>query len=253
MEVMQKPEAMLHKSEQGSNPMAFFASLCGAYAVARPADATQRVWLAGTDPLGRYRLSRTQAPLLAEDFREGTLIHRPRTRAVRSMAKGLKKTTETIAISFSVDESAANTFTETTVSLPLDPLNNEVFVVQAINVDPFSPDALASTDTSILVNVSTVPQATISNLSDPQVLAIGSRAIRAAGFADGGVGFSHSSMETPTAEMDYIAIIATNDFNVSVLGVNNLVPKGASGRMWGYRAKAEPSIYAALVQSELLS
>ena len=48
---------------------------------------------------------------------------------------GFKKTSEVLTISGSVTETAANTFTQQTVSLPLDPLNNEVFVVLAIDLD----------------------------------------------------------------------------------------------------------------------
>ena len=55
------------------------------------------------------------------------------------MVKGLKQTSSTVAIGFSAIESAANTFTQTTVDLNLDPLNNEVFVVLAIDLNPTSP------------------------------------------------------------------------------------------------------------------
>jgi len=36
-------------------------------------------------------------------------------------------------------------------------------------------------------------------------------------------------------------------------GLANVAAKSASGRLWGYRAKADASTYAALVQSEVLS
>jgi len=38
-----------------------------------------------------------------------------------------------------------------------------------------------------------------------------------------------------------------------LLGTNNLAAKDVSGRVWGYRARADASTYAALVQSEVLS
>jgi hypothetical protein len=77
--------------------------------------------------------------------------------------------------------------------------------------------------------------------------------IRAAGFVDGGVAFEQSSMETPPSGLDYIGIIATNDFFIQVQGSANIGAKDMSGRLYGYRAKASSSIYAALVQSELLT
>ena len=56
-----------------------------------------------------------------------------------------------------------------------------------------------------------------------------------------------------TGDVDYIALIATNNFFVQVEGSNNAVAKTLSGRVWGYRARADASTYAALVQSEVLS
>ena len=57
----------------------------------------------------------------------------------------------------------------------------------------------------------------------------------------------------PKAQLDYIDILATNDFFVSIEGGNNSAAVGGSGRMWAYRARADSATYAALVQSELLS
>ena len=60
-------------------------------------------------------------------------------------------------------------------------------------------------------------------------------------------------METPPATLEYIGIIATNDFFIQGKGINNLSPRGMDGKMYGYRARADSAIYAALVQSEVLS
>ena len=57
------------------------------------------------------------------------------------MPAGLKQTSSVVAIGFSVDETAANTFTQGSVDLNLSPLDREVFVVLSINLDPFTPDA----------------------------------------------------------------------------------------------------------------
>jgi hypothetical protein len=61
------------------------------------------------------------------------------------------------------------------------------------------------------------------------------------------------SMETPPTGMEYIGIISTNDFFIQVSGSANANLKGVSGKLYGYRARAESSVYAALVQSEVLS
>ena len=60
---------------------------------------------------------------------------------------GFKKTSDTIAVSFLQTESAANTFTQDEIALQLDVLNNEIFVVLAVDIDLEAPDALAGTNT----------------------------------------------------------------------------------------------------------
>ena len=169
------------------------------------------------------------------------------------MPTGLKASSSVVAIGFEVTESAANTFTQTSVDLNLSPLDREVFVVLSVQVDPSTPDSLAGTDTAVNAAITTTSQTGLVNLSNSNCLAFAGNSIKAAGFADSGVGFTAGLLETPPATLDYIGIIATNDFFVSVLGSNNAGAKKASGKMYGYRAVASADIYAALVQSEVLS
>ena len=169
------------------------------------------------------------------------------------MPKGLKETSSLIEIGFSITESAANTFTQNRIDLQLNPLDNEVFVVYAVNLDPFAPDALAGIDTSVLSSLTSTSQTAVANLSDSNCIANANLLIRAAGFVDGGVAISTGATETPPTTLDYIAIISTNDFFIQTQGVGNGAAKGMSGRMYGVRARADASVYAALVQSEVLS
>ncbi|GAG73728.1 unnamed protein product [marine sediment metagenome] len=166
---------------------------------------------------------------------------------------GFKKTSDLIAISFGNSETAPNTFTQEEIALQLDVLNNEIFVVLAVDINPSAPDALAGIDTTTVAQITSTSQTGIVYLSNSNTLAVSERQIRAAGFVDSGVGFSHFAGETPTAMLDYIGLIATNNFFFGIKGTANLTAKGASGRMWGYRARADASTYAALVQSEVLS
>ena len=150
-------------------------------------------------------------------------------------------------------ESAANTFTQGSVDLQLNPLDNEVFVVQAIDLDLANPDAIAATDTSVSGTLTTTSQTALPGLQSSNVLANAELSIRAAGFVDGGVGFTKASMETPPAMLDYIGIIATNDFFLQVQGSGNAGAKSIKAKVYGYRARADAATYAALVQSEVLS
>lgn len=169
------------------------------------------------------------------------------------MVRGLKQTSSTIAIGFSAREAVANTFTQSAIDLNLSPLDNEVFVVLAIDMNPFTPDSLAGVDTAVRATVTTTSQVAVSSLADSNCLAVAQSHIKAAGFVDSGVGFQTVGMETPPANLEFIGIIATNDFFCQLQGEGNLNTRGVNGKMYGYRARADASIYSALVQSEVLS
>jgi hypothetical protein len=167
------------------------------------------------------------------------------------MPTGLKQTSSVVAIGFSVPESAANTFTEGSVDLNLSPLDREVFVVLSVNLDASFPDIVAPLATNVRAALTTTSQTAVPTLADANCLARLTEAIEHDGVA--AVSFSTSAGETPPATLEYIGIIATNDFFVQVAGTNNNSAKGVSGKMYGYRARASADIYAALVQSEVLS
>ena len=169
------------------------------------------------------------------------------------MVAGLKQTSSVVPIGFQVTESGPNTFTQSSVDLNLSPLDREVFVVLSVNLDPDTPHAVAGTDTSVSGSLTSTSQTAIANLDNPNCLATSTNIIRAAGFVDGGVGFTTGFFETPVGNLDYIGIIATNDFFIQVEGNGNPNAKTLNGKLYGYRAVATADIYAALVQSEVLS
>lgn len=167
------------------------------------------------------------------------------------MPTGLKASSSTVAIGFEVDESAANTFTQGSVDLNLSPLDREVFVVTAINMDPLAPDAVAGANSQVNASLTTTSQTAVVTLANANCLATANLDIRSN--AAIGVAFTRNGMETPPATLDYIGIIATNDFFVQVKGLGNAGAKAVYGKLYGYRAVASADIYAALVQSEVLS
>ena len=167
------------------------------------------------------------------------------------MPTGLKASSSTVAIGFEVDESAANTFTQGSVDLNLSPLDREVFVVTAINMDPLAPDAVAGANSQVNASLTTTSQTGVVTLANANCLATANLDIRSN--AAIGVAFTRNGMETPPATLDYIGIIATNDFFVQVKGLGNTGAKAVYGKLYGYRAVASADIYAALVQSEVLS
>ena len=167
------------------------------------------------------------------------------------MPTGLKQTSSVVSIGFGVDESAANTFAQATVDLNLSPLDREVFVVLAVNLDPFTPECIAGVDTKVESSLTTTSQTAVANLSNSNCLAASGNFIKSD--ATNSVSFQSLGAETPPATLEYIGIIATNDFFVQVKGTGNTAAKGMDGKLYGYRAVASADIYAALVQSEVLS
>ena len=169
------------------------------------------------------------------------------------MPAGLKQTSSIVAIGFSTIESAANTFTQSQIDLNLSPLDREVFVVLGVNLDPYTPDASTGTDSDVRSALTSTSQTVMTDLANANCIAATGNFIRGANFADGGCAFQSLGQETPGAQLDYLAIISTSDFFVSVVGRGNVLAKGVSGKMYGYRARASADIFAALVQSEVLS
>jgi len=168
------------------------------------------------------------------------------------MPKGLKETSSIITIGAKVNESAPDTFTSARIDLQLNPLDNEVFVVYAIDVDLLDPDFIPGTSTVVKGSVSTTERTSVGTIADSNVLAQNRITV-----ANDGVGLlsrsAFASDSTPTGQLDYIAIIATNDFFLNIEGANNASGRSMYARMYGVRARADASVYAALVQSELLS
>ena len=167
------------------------------------------------------------------------------------MPAGLKQTSAVVPIGFSVTETAANTFTQGQVDLNLSPLDREVFVVLAVNLDSDVPDTITGTDTSVRCALTSTSQTAMPGLEDSNCMARLSHFTRSD--AVSAVGYSSQALETPPSTLEYIGIIATNDFFIQIEGANNNLVKGLSGKMYGYRAIATADIYAALVQSEVLS
>ena len=168
------------------------------------------------------------------------------------MPKGLKQTSSLIMISGNVTESANNTFTDDKVDLQLNALDNEVFVVQSIDLSLGLPDMKTDAVTSTELTLSATQRTDVGSLANSNVMAFLRTSI--ANVGDTAAVFQETKGgETPTANMDYIYILATPDFYANIKGTDNADAKVGSFRIYGYRARADAATYAALVQSEVLS
>jgi len=168
---------------------------------------------------------------------------------------GLKSTSSPIQISARVAESAVGVFTEEEIALTLNVLDNEVFVITQINIDVQAPTfPVVAGSASVSASLSTTSRTSVGSISDSNVLGASERIILTNAPLGPGVGFDREDPLFSAISEDYLGIVATNNMFLSVQGFNNqLDTKIARVRVYGYRASASSSVYAALVQSELLS
>ena len=168
------------------------------------------------------------------------------------MPAGLKASSSPIQISAEVVETVPNTFVTEQIDLTLNVLDNEVFVVTQLNIDCDAPDNLLQA-TIVNASVSNTRRTSVGNISNQNVLGAAERLILGAPPAVNAVAFDREDPNFTALEVDYLGIIATNNAFLNLQGTNNGNIKAARCRIYGYRATASASVYAALVQSELLS
>jgi hypothetical protein len=169
------------------------------------------------------------------------------------MPKGIKQTSDIVAISTSVTETLPNTLTSHTIELALSPLDNQVFVITKIDMDLQNPDLLPGIATGNDVTISSRSRTTVGSLADNDVVAIARRSIEgAAGLTTSVFSSEEAPDQAAPAGMDYLFVVFTNDLFLNILGTNNANPLTCQARIWGYRATASASVYAAGVQAELL-
>jgi hypothetical protein len=165
----------------------------------------------------------------------------------------LKKTSDPVAISFAISEAVVDTFVEEQINLTLDILNQEVFVVLAVDLDPIPPTLNPGLNSQVQMSVCTSSQSDVQSLANTNCFAEERLSIRTDAGGTLAVPFTMSNGSTPPATLPYVGIIATNNFFVQLRGNNNIGVRNGTGRVWGYRARADSSTYSALVASEVLS
>lgn len=184
------------------------------------------------------------------------------------MPKGLKETSSQIVISFDVAQTNPNDAISERIDLQLNALDNEVFVITGVKLDVSPPDFVLTSSpgtagrfrTEASLSKQDISSSVLGNgLGNPSVFA--AQDIEVHTFVQGtapdslaaGVSTVMSDATDAPSHLEYIDIIATPDFYVNFTSVNQTGTQGVQGKLYGYRARADASIYASLVQSELLS
>jgi hypothetical protein len=190
------------------------------------------------------------------------------------MPTGLKTTSSPLQISSQLRTTApagSDLFLSKQIDLQLNPLDNEVFVVTGLKIDFISPTQTVDTLNEGQFNV--FQRCSLSKTELTAYRGIDSNTVIGASDVNSYVRVQGSvaqppitveayttqesnAMDAPPATQDYLDIIATNDYYIN-FDISDLYVAGANVgvnvRLYGYRATASSSVYAALVQSEMLS
>ncbi len=172
------------------------------------------------------------------------------------MPKGLTQNSPLFSLGAFLAESAANTFTQLEIALPLNTLDREVFVITDVCVESSNPNLVAlDTRSTAYVSKTQIPAATDPGINDTSIIGLRRTQIEYDAGTGNSVAFEFNSpmnlMGSTGTSTDYIAVVATPNWFLSIQGVNNTAAMWAAARIWGYRAKCTADLYAALVTEEL--
>jgi len=166
------------------------------------------------------------------------------------MAHGLKRTSPDFFVSASLTESALNTFTTTEISLPLNSLDREVFVITGIILDPATPSSVAAAQTTSAMTLSRQEPTAIVGIGSFNTIALSADSIQGGVTEFDFFSKTYGNQITDTGH-DHVDVVATPNMFLAVQGTNNLSPLNSQCRVFGYRAQAETGVYSALITSEL--
>ena len=166
-----------------------------------------------------------------------------------------KNISNMFTVGAAITEAAPATFTTEQIDLNVDPLSQECIIILGADMDVQGLSYISGVNTAVAVSLSTVARTAVGNISDNDVLCV--KRIAARTDAISGVGFESMNPDTPVANgnLDYIGLMVTDNAHLNIEGnANNLIAGTAQVRLYCVRARVKDSgVYAALVQSELLS
>jgi hypothetical protein len=166
----------------------------------------------------------------------------------------LKPTSSIFTIGSQALETVAGTFAETRIDIQLNPLDNEVLAIYAVDLQPSAPEMIGGTNTGTFCQLTRRSQTALVGIDENDAIATASHDIRSGAPGEGVAITDRSLSDTPASSaIEEIAIVATSDLFLGVQGVNNVGVKDVRVKVWARRMRADSATYAALVQSELNS
>lgn len=163
----------------------------------------------------------------------------------------MKRITAQVAIGGSILESAANTFTEAIIQIPLSPVDRQGFVVQECYIMSSEPTTVPGTITTTEVRVTKTSQLGLINVDDPMLINSTQKFVNFSGTSTDTSQTDLLSGPTSEGQSDYITILATTNAFIQIQGTNNTVAANGHVRLVGYFASLSSDQYNALVLDEL--
>lgn len=170
------------------------------------------------------------------------------------MAKAYQLTSDPFYVNGSITESAADTYTQEEISLPLDSLNREGILVHAVYFTSSEPSAVAGLQTAVSCQLTATSKTGLVGANDANLIAK-RESIITGGVAEFSGPHIHDFVgdSAPYQVSDNLGLIATDNVFFAIKGNNNGTVKNAQFRMVCSRIKLSADAYAALVTNELSS
>ena len=160
------------------------------------------------------------------------------------MAKAYTITSDPFFVNGNVTETAADTYTQTQISLPLDSLNREGVLVHAVYFSGQEPERILDATSQVKLQVTSTSQTGIVGANNANLIASQQKTI-----VGGTAEFSALTLidqigsNMPYSMDDNLMIIATDDAFFGIQGVNQNNVKAAQMRMVCSRIKLSADAY----------
>ena len=169
------------------------------------------------------------------------------------MAKAYKITSDPFFVNGNVTESAADTFTQTQISLPLDSLNREGILIHGVYFTSSEPNAILGVNTSQRVQLTSTSKTGLVNANDANLVGRQEKFIYSGTAELSPITWDFIGQTAPYGLDDNLMIVATDDVFLGIQGNQNTSARSAQVRVVCSRIQLEASAYAALVTNELSS
>lgn len=173
-------------------------------------------------------------------------------RTPKIMPKAYTITSDPFYVGGRVVQTAADTFAQLEISLPLDSLNQEGIIVHAVYFSGDEPELVAGVKSLISAQVTSTSKTAIVGANDANLLSLQQKYI-----VGGGAEFSGPHIvdviasNEPYQESDNLGLVATDNLFLGINTLNQAGVKAVNVRVVCSRIKLTASAYAALVTNEL--